>query len=203
MKFRFKSPFNKNNMSKQKETMEDSHDNEEVTPVSDPVSPEIEPLSQQNESDTDVVDAYKLNAELAETKDRFMRLYSEFDNFRKRTQKERLELLKSANGEIIAQLLPVLDDFERALKYAVAPEKSNSLKEGVELIQTKLNNILAGSGLKKMNSVGENFNDDFHEAISSVPAPKPGMKGKVIDEVECGYFLNDKVIRYAKVIVGS
>jgi molecular chaperone GrpE len=140
---------------------------------------------------------------LADTKDRFIRLYSEFDNFRKRTQKERLELLKSASADTIISLLPILDDFERALKYSDLKESGDTSKIGVELIYNKLKNILEAKGLKRMISIGEEFNVDHHEAITNMPAPSPELIGKVVDEAESGYFLNDKVIRHAKVIVGN
>jgi len=188
-------------MNDNKETVEEHRENEEVKPVTEPVSPEIElPQSQQNSNNPET-DTDKLSAELAETKDRFLRLYSEFDNFRKRTQKERLELLRSASADTIITLLPVLDDFERALKFA--DSKGSSANEGMELIYNKLKSILEAKGLKRMVSIGEEFNVDNHEAITNIPAPNPEMKGKVVDEAESGYFLNDKVIRHAKVIVGN
>ncbi len=135
--------------------------------------------------------------------DRFLRLYSEFDNFRKRTAKEKLELIKSASQDLIVDLLPVLDDFERGLKAFEEHNADPELIKGVELIYTKFYNILKQRGLKPMESMGKEFNTDWHEALTNIPAPSEDMKGKVVDVIQTGYLLNDKVIRYAKVVVGS
>ena len=182
-------------------TMEQHHENEEVTASGEAFSPEISPDLESAETLKNRPENEKLQAELAEAKDKFLRIYSEFDNYKKRVQKERLELLKSASSEVIISLLPVLDDFERALKAMTGKESAQ--KEGVELIYNKLKGILEQKGLKRMVSVGEKFDVDLHDAITNVPVPDAKQKGKVIDEVECGYFLNDKIIRHAKVIVGE
>jgi len=145
----------------------------------------------------------KLKEELALANDKYLRLYAEFDNFRRRTQKERVELLQTAGKETIVALLPVLDDFERAEKALETSTDVNAVKEGVALIQNKLNNLLTQKGLKPMQSIGQPFDADLHEAITNIPAPTDDMKGKVIDEMEKGYYLNDNVIRFAKVIVGA
>jgi len=145
----------------------------------------------------------KLKEELALANDKYLRLYAEFDNFRRRTSKERVELLQTAGKETIVALLPVLDDFERAEKALETSTDVNAVKEGVALIQNKLNNILSQKGLKPMQSIGQPFDPDLHEAITNIPAPTDAMKGKVIDEMEKGYYLNDNVIRFAKVIVGA
>lgn len=189
-------------MSDPKDVIDEKHENEEITPVSEPVSPEIDPTVSQETDQDSPLDITRVSAELAEMKDRFLRLYSEFDNYRKRTQKERIDLIKSANADVITALLPVLDDFERAVKYASSQE-NNDVNSGVHLIYNKLKSTLEAKGLKRMVSIGEEFNVDHHEAITNIPAPSDDMKGKVVDEAECGYFLNDKVIRHAKVIVGS
>jgi molecular chaperone GrpE len=144
-----------------------------------------------------------LKEELALANDKYLRLYAEFDNFRRRTTKERIDLLQTAGKETIVALLPVLDDFERAIKSMEAATDVNAVKEGVVLVQNKLNNILSQKGLKPMTSVGEAFDADLHEAITNIPAPTDDMKGKVIDEMEKGYYLNDNVIRFAKVVVGA
>lgn len=144
-----------------------------------------------------------LKEELALANDKYLRLYAEFDNFRRRTTKERIELLQTAGKEIVVALLPVLDDFERAVKSMEAATDVNAVKEGVVLVQNKLNNILSQKGLKPMESIGNAFDADLHEAITNIPAPTDDMKGKVIDEMEKGYYLNDNVIRFAKVIVGA
>ena len=145
----------------------------------------------------------KLNAELESTKDRYVRLYAEFDNYKRRTAKERVELMQSAGKDVIGHLLTVLDDFDRALKMMEKATDVNAVKEGVELISQKFKNILQQQGLKEMSVIGESFDSDFQEALTNVPAPSEDMKGKVIDEVEKGYFLHDKVLRYAKVVVGN
>jgi molecular chaperone GrpE len=146
----------------------------------------------------------KLAEELAQANDKYLRLYSEFDNYRKRTLKEKIELSKMASGEIIARLLPVVDDFERAINAFNKTEGEPSpLKDGIILIYTKLLNILIQQGLEQMKTIGEEFNTDFHEAITNIPAPTPELKGRIIDEIEKGYILSGKVIRYAKVVVGS
>jgi len=202
MKFRVKVPFNKKKMSQDKQTIEEHHDNEEVTAAGEAFSPEISPEITSAEQQAGQSELEKIQAELAETRDKFLRIYSEFDNFKKRTQRERIDLLKTANAEVILALLPVLDDFDRAMKSVEAAGSENTLKSGVELISTKLKGIMDQKGLKRMISIGEEFNVDLHEAITNIPAPNENLKGKVVDEAECGYFLNDKVIRHAKVIVG-
>jgi molecular chaperone GrpE len=146
----------------------------------------------------------KIAEELAQVNDKYLRLYSEFDNYRRRTIKEKIEQGKTASAEVISTLLPVLDDFERAISaFQTTAGSSNPLNEGILLIYTKLLNILTQMGLEQMKTIGEEFNTDFHEAITNIPAPSPEQKGKIIDEVVKGYILNGKVIRYAKVVVGS
>ncbi len=145
----------------------------------------------------------KLSAELAEANDKYLRLYAEFDNFKRRTSKERMELLQTAGKEVMISLLPVLDDFERALKAMETATEINAVKEGVALVQHKLKNILNQQGLKEMEAKGKAFDADLHEAITNIPAPTGDLKGKNIDELEKGYYLNDKVIRFAKVVVGQ
>lgn len=144
----------------------------------------------------------KLKEELEGAKDKYIRLYSEFENFRKRSAKEKLELIQSANEQLIKTLLPVADDFERAENSF--REKNDKDLEGFFLIHSKFKKILEIYGVKTMEiEQGSDFNADFHEAISQVAAPEPGLKGKIVDVVEKGYILNDKVIRYAKVVVGN
>jgi len=145
----------------------------------------------------------KLQQEAAEWKDKYLRLVAEFDNFRKRNAKERLELIQTAGKDVIASLLDVLDDSERAQKQLDTSNDAAANKEGVLLVFNKLKNILQSKGLKPMNSNGQEFNPDLHEAITEIPAPAPALKGKVVDEVQKGYYLNDKIIRFAKVVVGK
>jgi molecular chaperone GrpE len=144
-----------------------------------------------------------LKEELALANDKYLRLYAEFDNFRRRTTKERIDLLQTAGKEVIVSLIPVLDDFERAVKSMEVATDIKAVKEGVILVQNKINNILSQKGLKPMESIGQAFDADLHEAITNIPAPTDDMKGKVMDEMEKGYYLNDSVIRFAKVIVGA
>lgn len=145
----------------------------------------------------------KLKDELAQANDKYLRLYAEFDNFRRRTIKEREEARKTEGKDVIVALLPVLDDFERAQRAMDKATEVAPVKEGVTLIQNKLKNILGQKGLKEMTSIGNAFDADLHEAITNIPAPTDDLKGKVMDEMEKGYTLNDKVIRFAKVVVGA
>ncbi len=138
-----------------------------------------------------------------ELNDKFLRLYSEFDNYKKRTAKERIEFAKSAAQDVFVAILPVIDDFERAIKSNETLEDINAIKDGLKLIHHKFSTILNKKGLEPMETIGKEFDADLHEAITNVPAPNEDMKGKVIDEVEKGYLLNGKVIRYAKVVVGA
>jgi molecular chaperone GrpE len=145
----------------------------------------------------------KLKIDLAELKDKYIRLYADFENFRRRTAKERLELLGSANADLMKTVLPIVDDFERAMQSFEKTTEVEPLKEGVVLIYNKLYKTLETKGLKAMKTVGLPFDAELHESIAQYPAPSEELKGKVVDEVEKGYFLNEKVIRYAKVVVGA
>jgi molecular chaperone GrpE len=159
---------------------------------------------------------HKLAGELTEAKDKYLRLYAEFENFRRRTAKEKTDLIKTAGEGILASLLPILDDFERAQKSMEnnaekqaalseeAQKEISALKEGVQLTYNKLFRILEQKGLKPMEStIGKGFDVNEHESITQIPAPNEDMKGKVIDEIERGYYLHDKILRFAKVVVGS
>ncbi|GAB4043853.1 nucleotide exchange factor GrpE [Spirosoma jeollabukense] len=155
------------------------------------------------QADDFVAETEKIGSELAELKDKYLRLYADFDNFRRRTAKEKLDLISNANEGLLKALIPVVDDFERAMQSIEQTDDVVALKEGVSLIYSKLYKTLEGKGLKPMVSKGEPFNADLHESVTQFPAPSDDLKGKVIDEIEKGYYLNDKVIRFAKVIVGS
>jgi len=148
-------------------------------------------------------DAIEWQEKAAELNDKFLRLYSEFDNFRKRTAKEKIEMSKTASEEVIADLLPVLDDFERAIKSTEDAKNCEAVKEGMNLIFSKFKGVLEKKGLKPIEAIGEAFDTDFHEAITYIPAPSDDLKGKVVDEVEKGYLLGEKVIRYTKVVIGQ
>ncbi|TVQ41874.1 MAG: nucleotide exchange factor GrpE [Saprospirales bacterium] len=141
--------------------------------------------------------------ELSLLNDKFLRLLAEFENYKRRTAKEKLELKKTASRDIVSDLLDVLDDFDRASKSVPEEMKGNSTIEGFQLVQNKLLRILTNKGLQEMESSGVDFNADLHEAITEIPAPDESMKGKVVDTVEKGYLLNDVIIRYAKVVVGK
>ena len=145
----------------------------------------------------------EMGEKLDELNDKYLRLFSEFDNFRKRTQKEKLELFKTASEDVMVALLPVIDDFERALKLTEENGVDENFKEGIDLIYNKLLKTLSQKGLEPMDVMGAEFDTDYHEAITNIPAPTPDMKGKVVDVIENGYLLGDKVIRFAKVVVGN
>lgn len=154
----------------------------------------LEALHQENE---------KLAQEKAEIHDKYIRLYSEFDNYRRRTQKEKLDIIKNASERIIVGLLPVLDDMERALKFEAAEQEgpSDSEKEGISLIYQKMMNYLKQQGLEEIHAIGEPFDVDLHEAVTTMPAPTEEEKGRVLDEIQKGYRLNEKVIRFSKVVI--
>lgn len=143
----------------------------------------------------------KLNEELKEAKDKYLRLMAEFENFKRRNAKERIELIQTAGKDIVQSLLDVLDDSDRAAKQLETSEDIAVIKEGISLVFNKLRNTLQQKGLKAMESQGEEFNPDIHEAITEIPAA--GMEGKIIDVIQPGYYLNDKLIRHAKVVVGK
>lgn len=162
-------------------------------------------VADSEESSDDTADSPEdtLKKELAEANDKYVRLYAEFDNFKRRSSKERIEFLQSAGKDVIGDLLPVIDDFDRAIKAAESTDNIDSVREGILLISQKLKKTLELKGLKPMESINQRQTVDLHEAVTKIPAPSDDLKGKVIDEVEKGYFLNDKVLRYAKVVVGS
>ena len=145
----------------------------------------------------------ELEIQNAEAKDKYLRLFAEFENYKKRTLKEKLELMKNAAQDTMQTILPVLDDFNRAKKSADDDNSVEQFSEGVQLVYDKLHNSLKAKGLIEMESTGEVFDPELHEAITEIPAPSDDMKGKIIDTIESGYYLNDKIIRHAKVVVGK
>jgi molecular chaperone GrpE len=155
------------------------------------------------DDDAEGNDTGKLEAELAEAKDKYLRLVAEFDNFRRRTAKERVELSQTAGRDIIQSLLVVLDDTDRADKQIESSKDIAQIKEGISLVFNKLRTTLHNKGLRKMDCMHQPFDPDLHEAITEIPAPTSELAGKVIDVIEPGYYLNDKIIRHAKVIVGK
>ncbi len=161
----------------------------------------VENLESAENQDSTEGTIQALQQQYDELQDKYLRLYAEFDNFKRRTIKEKLDLIKSAGQDILTSLLPVLDDFDRAKKNAESG--GETLSEGVLLVYNKMFNILQQRGLKPMESIGASFDPELHEAVTEIPAPSAELKGKVVDTIEKGYWLNDKIIRHAKVVVGS
>jgi len=157
----------------------------------------------ENNTEQDQVAEPTAEERYAELNNKYLRLHAEFDNFRKRTNKEKIDLINSASEGVLKDLIPTLDDFERAIKNNVTSEDINGVKEGFHLIFNKFKHTLESKGLKAMDADGKDFDVEIHEAIANVPAPSKKQKGKVIEAVEKGYYLNDKVIRFAKVVVGQ
>lgn len=189
------------------------HENENtpIEEVKNDTTDNTEPV-EKVETNTSHNDVEKLQAELAESKDKYLRLYAEFENFRRRTAKEKLDLINTAAEKVLTALLPIVDDFERSLKSIQqtidkenpTDEEITAVKDGVALIFNKLTRILEQQGLKAMESaIGKPFDIDKQESVTQIPAPTEEQKGKVIDELEKGYLLNEKIIRFAKVVVGS
>ena len=145
----------------------------------------------------------KAEAELLEMKDKHIRLQAEFDNYRKRTLKERMELLKTASESLLVSILPVIDDFDRAVQTLDSVEEESHVKDGVKLIYNKFQDFLKQNGVKEIDAKEQTFDTDLHEAITTFPAPTEDLKGKIIDVVQKGYYLNDKVIRHSKVVIGE
>lgn len=189
---------NFNDMLKKKKK-ENSGNTEDINTTVNEVEQEIDEQAAENAPSPEDT----LKEELSLANDKYLRLYAEFDNFRRRTVKEREEARKLEGKDLIVSLLPVLDDFDRALRAMETATDVAPVKEGVTLIQNKLKNALTKNGLKEMESIGTPFDPELQEAITNIPAPTDDLKGKVIDEMEKGYFLNDRVVRFAKVIVGA
>lgn len=160
----------------------------------------IETAAISQEEDNPILE---LEEKVTAINDKYLRLYSDFENFRKRTAKEKLDLLTNGNASLLKKILPVMDDFERAIESNKEITDPEILKEGFNLIYSKLKKTLEAEGVKEMESNGEVFDVEYHEAITNIPVPDKSLKGKVVDTTEKGYFLNDNVLRYAKVVVGS
>ena len=155
------------------------------------------------EEATEVDEVSQLKADVEEQKDKYLRIYAEFENFKKRSRREKLDLLSTAARDTLSAMLPVMDDFDRAKNAAESDDSKEGFSEGVELVYNKFVGALSAKGLKAMESTGEVFDPELHEAIAEIPAPSEDMKGKIIDTTEKGYFLNEKIIRHAKVVVGK
>ena len=157
----------------------------------------------QNDENSSVNEAESLKKQVADLNDKYLRLYSEFDNYRKRTNKEKTDLIKTAGEDVFKAILPVIDDFERAIKANENSLEIEAIKEGISLIYHKMKHLTQQKGLTAFECIGSEFNEDTMEAITTIPANDESQKGKVIDEVEKGYKLGDKVIRYAKVVIAG
>nr|WP_284652632.1 nucleotide exchange factor GrpE [Flavobacterium buctense] len=169
----------------------------------EPIENPIENGTNEIETAEELSVEAQLQEELAKEKDKFLRLFAEFENFKKRTAKERIDLFKTANQEVLQAMLPVLDDFDRAM-VQIAKSDDELLLKGVELIHEKLKSTLVSKGLEQVElNAGDDFNADFAEAITQIPAPSADLKGKIVDVVEKGYKLGDKIIRFPKVVIGQ
>ncbi len=145
----------------------------------------------------------ELENKLKEQEDKYLRLSADFDNYRKRTLKEKIEMTRYAGLEIMSQILPVIDDFERAMTFIKETRDSDAVRQGIELMYNKFKDYLKQQGVEEINALHQEFDTDFHEAVTKIPAPKNDLKGKIVDVIEKGYRLNDRVIRFSKVVVGE
>ncbi|SHF48353.1 molecular chaperone GrpE [Salegentibacter echinorum] len=197
-------------MSKDKNNIPEEEQNQSVkNQVEDTIDEAIDEVERAKEEegetpeDAEFTEEEKLKEDLGKEKDKFLRLFAEFENYKRRTSKERLDLFKTANQEVMTAMLPVLDDFERALK-EMKKSGQKDLVKGVELIHNKLRETLNSKGLEAMKvKEGDTFDSELHEAITQVPAPKDKLKGKIVDVVETGYKLGERIIRYPKVVTGK
>jgi len=194
------------NIRKKKEKEEHTHNSakakEQEQPVAEDKNTEAEAAKEEPEKPAKTKEQ-ELQEKVDELNDKYLRLYSEFDNYRKRTIRERIDLARSASSEVILDLLPVLDDFDRAIKSSGETEDCVVIREGVSLIYNKFKGILERKGLKSIEAIGTEFNTDFHEAVTYTPVQGDELKNKVVDELQKGYMLNEKVLRYTKVVIGQ
>lgn len=178
--------------------------NEQENNIQDENLESVEPTPEEGAAPSEQTAEDRLQQELANANDKYTRLFAEFDNYKKRTSKERVELIQSASKDVLTKLLPILDDFDRALAAMQTAQEVEAVKQGIDLVNQKFRKILNNEGLKEMeNLVGQPFDAEYQEAITAIPAPSEELKNKVIDVVEKGYFLNDKVVRFAKVVIGQ
>ena len=184
-----------------KETVNESYGNDRDIDIN--ADENMSGTSHLNEPLRDDSELDKLKAEIDGLKDKYLRLQAEFDNARRRSAKERIELMQTAGKDVIADLLEAVDDADRAQKQLETTDDVKLIREGVTLVFNKIRSVLQSKGLKPMETIGKDFNPDLHEAITEIPAPTKDLKGKVVDEVVKGYYLNDKIIRHAKVVVGK
>ena len=187
--------------TKQEEELKTLNENEGLADSCD--EKPAEEQNPQNEEEKLSAELEKANRQVEELKDKYLRLSAEFDNYRKRTIKEKAELVLNGGEKTIGSILPVVDDLERALKNMESATDVKAVKEGVELIYNKFITVLGQNGVKAIETKDQPLNTDYHEAIAVIPAPEEGQKGKILDCVQTGYTMNDKVIRHAKVVVGE
>ncbi|MDD3037965.1 nucleotide exchange factor GrpE [Bacteroides sp.] len=189
---------------KEKKVKEEELNVEETQDTADqPQNEQSEEASSQTPEEKLEKELEEANATIEEQKDKYLRLSAEFDNYRKRTMKEKAELILNGGEKSISSILPVIDDFERAIKTMESAKDVNAVKEGVELIYNKFMTVLGQNGVKVIETINQPLDTDYHEAIAVIPAPSKEQKGKILDCVQTGYTLNDKVIRHAKVVVGE
>ena len=182
--------------TKEKKAKEETEEENQETQI-------LEQEEVGNQESTEEEGGSSSEEELNEAKDKYLRLYSEFENFRRRTSKEKLDLISTANKDLISELVPILDDFERAITASESNEDFKTLKDGISLVHNKLNKVLNLKGLKKMEvKKGDAFDDEKHEAITQIPSEKK-LEGKVVDVIEAGYRLGETIVRFAKVVVGA
>lgn len=186
------------------QTNETSSDNNTEKQTVETEATESAERTESSETTSDIQpETIDYDAKIAELNDKYLRLYSEFDNYRKRTIKEKSDIIRSAGEDVFKAIIPAIDDFERAIKANETVTEVEPIKEGMNLIYHKFKNTCLSKGLEPMECIGKPFDADIMEAITHIPAPTEDMKGKVIDDVEKGYKLGDKVIRFAKVVVGN
>ena len=193
------------NMNQEQNFEESENTDQETEKMTDSeMNPTAEVQEKEEGAENKIVDKEEVyQKQINELQDRYIRLMAEFDNFRKRSLKERMELLKSAGEDVLINILPVIDDFERGLDAIEKSTDIEAVKQGIQLIYNKFKDFLTQRGVKEIDARNQDFNVDMHEALTKIPAPEENLKGKVVDVVQKGYYLNDKVIRYAKVVVGE
>lgn len=191
----------------QDQTIENSDEQESVDQKEEEQNQENnvteEETASEEEKDDEISVEEKLEAELNETKDKYLRLSAEFDNYRKRTLKEKMELSKTAGEQILLSILPVVDDFERGMSSMTEAKDINAVKQGIELIYNKFKEFLKQNSVKEIDAMHVELDTDLHDAVTKIPAPEEKLKGKIVDVIQKGYKLNDKVIRHSKVVVGE
>jgi molecular chaperone GrpE len=185
-----------------KNDLNEEQQNQDIS--AEEVMAEMEEAAQSSEITSELEKKFEeLNFKASELQDKYLRLSAEFDNYRKRTLKEKSELIRIANEDLLKDILPVVDDFERGISIIDKSQDLDALRTGIHLIYSKFSDFLKTEGLKEIDAKGKVFDLEFHEALTKIPAPDEELKGKVVDVIEKGYMLNDKVIRYAKVVVGE